>query len=160
MAAETPGAEPIKEEISVLAHQLNRNQRIQYRVCERLQRRHLTLGILTIALSSLITVIMTFPEFKFGFLDGFPAIKLVPVLALATAIVGALQTFLRLDSRASEHQNAGVRYGIIHRFAKSRISGGYSEDENRAALEEILEEYKLVSERAPLTWRSIRDKEE
>lgn len=147
------------DEIKALIPALNRNQTIQYLVCERLQRFHFGLGLLAIILSSLIVVTMINPTFKLAFLGGFEPVKLNPAFALAAAIVSSLQTFLGLDVRAEKHQRAGVAYGSIHRFARSRVTGTYTDNENRFALEQILREYTEVSKGSPLTWYRNRRKE-
>lgn len=78
------------------------------------------------------------------------------VLPLGAAAASGVQTFSRYDLDAERHQISAVDYGALLRRVDSRISGAFSEEENRAVLDEILEEYARISKYAPLTKYSNR----
>lgn len=87
----------------------------------------------------------------------WPQFEIVsPVASLVALAAGSLQTFSNFEAQARNHQEAAVRFGVLHRSARAQISGGYDAEENRAFLENLLVDYAEASAAAPLTWYSKR----
>ncbi|WP_417208485.1 SLATT domain-containing protein [Antarctobacter sp.] len=139
-------------EISRLAAMLSRNQRSQYASCESLEFKHFATGILMILASSVATVFfgLKWPSFE----------TVSPLASLVALAAGSLQTFSKFEHRARDHKQAAVEFGILHRAARARLTGAYSEAENREFLESLLSDYADVSNSAPLTWYSKRRAQE
>ena len=132
------------------------NQKTHYAACEKYLRNHKRLGVLIIALSS-IALASAFADVALLHPN---ANILVGVGALIIAIISGVITFSGFTELASEHKSAGVQYGKLLRFAESRVSGTFTDEENKREIEEFLQEWRRVSESAPLTKMSIRKNEE
>ena len=142
----------VNAEISRLAEALLRNQRSQYASCESLEFLHHATGIVMILASGFATVFLglKWPNFEI----------VSPVASLIALTAGSLQTFSRFEQRSRDHKQSAVNFGQLHRAARSRVCGAYTEEENRDYLETLLIGYASASDTAPLTWYAKRKKQE
>lgn len=149
---ELPATELFRKKIRALEI----NQKTHYAACEKYIRNHKRLGALIIVLSS-IALASAFADVALLHPN---ANVLVGVGALIIAILSGIITFSGFSELASEHKSAGVQYGKLLRFAEARISGAFSDEENKREIEGFLQEWRRVSESAPLTKLAIRKNEE
>lgn len=119
---------------------------------------HILLGVSTIALAT-STGTSLFMSLEKG-LTGHGKI-IMGMLSITAALLTALQTFLRLDERASKHQKADASYGTIRQKIEQNqvIREGLLENQDdflnnmRFEMETLAKESPIVSERY---WRKAR----
>jgi hypothetical protein len=84
----------------------------------------------------------------------------VGIVLVLTAILGGLQTFLRLSDRASQHRLAGAEYASVRRLIEERLTGLGYEGEDRVA--KVRKEIDNLAGRSPeipsATWRRVERK--
>ncbi len=133
-----------------LSEKLERNQRAHYRSCERCERMNWILGVITVIASVAAAALFQAP------IDAQWYDYTTIGLPMVAATTSGIQTLSRYDLRAAQHQAAAVDYGALLRHVLARISGSYSEIENRDEIEVIRQEYHRISKYAPLTYYNNR----
>ncbi len=123
------------------------NQITHYTVCERHKNRHKYLGILLVVLS---TVSLAFSFFSPPI--GYKIVEYVPVtVSILVAVISAILAFVNDNAQATDHQSSAVAYGALLRECEARVSGAYSDEENKEFLPEFQARWNSVSSTSPLT---------
>ena len=130
-------------EFETLRRALERNQRSHYVACERLEFLHAALGVFAVVAAIFVAVAYSY---------NFPYLHyILPAAALSASAASGIQSFRGLEAKSRDHKFTAAEYGDLHREARARVSGAYSDDTNAADLPEFLRRYSQVSKNAPLT---------
>ncbi len=123
------------------------SQWAHYECGKALIRDHYLLGIPLVVLAGFAgtTVFATISRS-----DIFAVRLAVGLTAVLVAVLGALQTFLRLADRASEHRQAAASYAQARRLIEERITGvGYDGPERITKIRELLDSLTMTSPAIP-----------
>lgn len=117
-------------------------------------KRHKALGMISIALGSIITALSFYylskssPEY-IQLIIGFSAISQI--------IISSLHTWLRYDELANKHHNTGSKYASIRRLIEQ-----FKLERNESNLNEIREHIDKISDDSPIPptsiWKGIQKK--
>lgn len=121
-------------------------QKGHYRAAEICQRKHFTIGMLTILAATIASVLTFFSNpTSIAALD-----YLGPLLGTVAAVGASVQTFSRHLERYDQHRVAAVKYGSLSR----RLEKSNSSSE----IDELLIEWDRIAEGSPLTPYSYRQR--
>jgi hypothetical protein len=125
-----------------------------YECSKRLSLANYLLGIPLVALAAFAgTVVFV----NISSSEVFELKLAVGMTLVLIAVLGGLQTFLRLSDRASEHRSAGAEYSCIRRLIEEQIAGVGDQGVDR--LSKIREGVDNLTERSPVipsaTWRRV-----
>jgi len=126
---------------------LKLNQTTHYFVCERHKKRHKRLGLTLVVLSTLSLAFLFFDSSA-----NIPLIEYLPIaVSILVAVISAIVTFVNDNAQAVDHQSSAVAYGALLRECEARVSGAYSETENKEYLTEFQARWQSISATSPLT---------
>lgn len=117
-----------------------------YEAASTLSKFHYYLGIPAVILSAVVgtTIFATLQESPNG-----PIQIAIGLLSMLTSSIVALQTFLRLDERASKHRSAGSSYGSIRRELQQIIYSYKGDTISDEMLSEIREKFDKLAMDSP-----------
>ncbi len=130
---------------SQLAHRLS---------AKNAQSSHFQIGIPAIALSTIVGT-SVFASFQVDLPGGK---LLVGLLSMAAAVLTALQTFLRYDETARNHQKADVGYGEVRQSIEHRLAFPLSESGLEDFCGLVREKIEKLNQESPLIDEKIWEK--
>jgi hypothetical protein len=113
------------------------------------------LGIIATVLSTIVgtTVFATLQESA-----PHMGIKIIlGVLSITSAVIAALQTYLRFPELAQKHGKAAIDFGGLRRRVESLETAPPSANELENALVALDEEWKAISEKSPIITQKLYD---
>ncbi len=134
--------------------QLGINQQSHYSASERLQRLHFVVGLIILVSS---TTALAF-NFSSGPGDGIGWKWAIGSFSFVAALCSGIQTFSNFSGRAKDHQSAGVAYGSLVRDLEFLFAHAQSLPDSEARLQQLMKEWREVSDAAPITALKIRTK--
>lgn len=134
--------------LALLEDWYDRSRKIKrghYHQAHKLEKLHYIFGTPVIILSTLVGTS------TFANLAENPRVEmqiLAGLMSLVAAILAALQTFLRLNERATAHHSAGARYAGVLREIETILAIG-DESEAVKSLESIRDELDILGKESP-----------
>ncbi len=142
----------MKEKLEEWEVRLNGAQAGHYMSCEKYQRLNNVLGIPLVILSSFVSAFLFFDNVNF-FISLFLKISGVIVVILAS-----LQTFIRPSEKAEMHRVKASKYGSLKRKVEVAVKQSLNTDESLDLITQLISEWNIIAEDAPVTSHNIRKK--